>query len=100
MIIEHAILPVHFGEEADFESAFEPARPLISSQPSFRHLSLSRSIESLDFYLLVEWDSIEAHTDGAPISCHFRAESRIDNGTRTGLDPDGVRAWYREQSRT
>ncbi len=58
-------MPVHPGEEADFESAFEQARPLISSQPGFRNLSLSRSTESPNLYLLlVEWDSIEAHTEG------------------------------------
>lgn len=56
---------MHPGEEADFEAAFEQARPLISSQAGFRSLSLSRSIESPNHYLLlVEWDNIEAHTDG------------------------------------
>lgn len=41
------------------------ARPLISQQPGFRSLSISRSIQSPNLYLLlVEWDSVEAHTDG------------------------------------
>lgn len=65
MILEHAILPVRPGDEADFEAAFEQARQLISSQAGFRTLSLSRSIESSSHYLLlVEWDSLEAHTEG------------------------------------
>jgi heme-degrading monooxygenase HmoA len=63
--LEHAILPVRPGGESDFEEAFRAARPLISRQPGFRSLSISRSIESPNLYLLlVEWDSIEAHTEG------------------------------------
>ncbi|MDQ0031732.1 antibiotic biosynthesis monooxygenase family protein [Arthrobacter bambusae] len=65
MILEHAILPVRPGSESDFEEAFSRARPLISQQPGFRSLSISRSIESPHLYLLlVEWDSLEAHTEG------------------------------------
>ena len=65
MIVEHAILPVRAGSEEEFEAAFSRARPLISVQPGFRSLSLSRSAESPRLYLLlVEWDSVEAHTDG------------------------------------
>lgn len=65
MILEHAILPVRPGSESDFEEAFEMARPLISKQLGFRSLSISRSIESPNLYLLlVEWDSVEAHSDG------------------------------------
>ena len=64
MILEHAILPVRTGSEPDFEEAFRVARPLVSRQPGFRSLSISRSIESPNLYLLlVEWDSVEAHTD-------------------------------------
>lgn len=65
MILEHAILPVRPGREADFEEAFQMARPLISRQPGFCSISISRSIESSNLYLLlVEWESVEAHTEG------------------------------------
>jgi heme-degrading monooxygenase HmoA len=65
MIVEHAILPVRAGSEDEFEAAFSRARPLIGMQPGFRSLSLSRSVESPFLYLLlVEWDSVEDHTDG------------------------------------
>lgn len=78
MILEHAILPVHPGEEAEFESAFERARPLISCQPGFRNLSLSRSTEPPNLYLLlVEWDSIEAHTDGFRTSNEYQDWKRL-----------------------
>ena len=65
MVLEHAILPVRAGAEAEFESAFALAKPLISGRPGFISLSLSRSVESPNLYvLLVEWESIEAHTEG------------------------------------
>lgn len=65
MILEHAILPVKRGHEAEFEAAFQKARPLIESQPGFVSLQLLRSHKSLNEYLLlVTWDSLEAHTNG------------------------------------
>lgn len=65
MILEHAVLPVIPGDEAEFEAAFVIARPIISSMPGFRRLSLSRSLETPQHYLLlVEWDTLEDHTVG------------------------------------
>ncbi len=78
MILEHAILPVRSGQEKDFESAFEQARPLISCQPGFRRISLSRSIESPNHYLLlVEWDSVAHHVDGFRKSAEFQDWKRL-----------------------
>jgi heme-degrading monooxygenase HmoA len=65
MVLEHAILPVRPGSESDFEEAFGRARPVISAMPGFRRLSLSRCVERPSHYLLlVEWDSLEDHTEG------------------------------------
>ncbi|MGO2052086.1 antibiotic biosynthesis monooxygenase family protein [Glutamicibacter sp. 287] len=65
MILEHAILPVRQGREAEFEAAFAEARKLIECQPGFANLELSRSIESPgDYLLLVRWVSVAAHTEG------------------------------------
>ena len=65
VILEHAILPVIAGREADFEAAFAEAAPIISSMPGFVDLRLSRSIETPNAYLLlVHWDSVEAHEQG------------------------------------
>lgn len=65
MILEHAILPVVPGREDDFERAFARAHPIISGMPGFVSLRLSRSIETPNHYLLlVEWQSLEAHTEG------------------------------------
>lgn len=65
MILEHAVLPVIPGDESAFEQAFAQARPLIARQPGCRGVRLHRSIETPNEYvLLVEWDSVEAHTEG------------------------------------
>lgn len=65
MILEHAILPVRPGRDDDVERAFARARPLIQQQPGCRSVALRRSLETPSAYLLlVEWDSVEAHTDG------------------------------------
>ncbi len=65
MVLEQALLPVLPGRESDFEAAFAEARSLIAASPGFRRLSLSRCIERPGTYLLlVEWDSLEDHTEG------------------------------------
>ena len=65
MILEHALLPVNPGREADFERAFAVAQDIIAAMPGFRGLTLSRCIEHPATYLLVvEWDRLEDHTVG------------------------------------
>ena len=65
MILEHALLPVRPGQEADFERAFATAKDIISAVPGFRTLILSRCLERPGGYLLlVEWDRLEDHTEG------------------------------------
>ena len=65
MILEHALLPVVPGREADFEAAFAEAKAIISGMPGFIELRLSRSIETPNEYLLlVQWESVEAHEIG------------------------------------
>jgi heme-degrading monooxygenase HmoA len=73
MILEHAVLPVLPGQEPEFEAAFGQARSIISAMPGFRSLALRRSLESPNLYLLlVEWDSLEDHTEG------FRGSPQYD----------------------
>ena len=73
MILEHAALQVVPGKEAEFEAAFAQAKGLISSMPGFISLSLSRGIEEPSAYLLlVEWESLEHHTEG------FRGSSEYE----------------------
>ena len=73
MITEHAVLPVTPGMESQFEAAFVEAQVIISSMPGFQSLSLSRSMESPNTYLLlVEWDHLEDHTIGFRRSEQYR----------------------------
>ena len=65
MILEHAILPVVPGREADFEAVFAEAQSIIAGMPGFVDLRLSRSIETPNEYLLlVHWESVHAHEVG------------------------------------
>jgi heme-degrading monooxygenase HmoA len=73
MIREHAVLPVKPGQEAAFEAALREALPLISGAAGFRRLSVSRGIETPNHYLLlVEWESLSAHTEGFRGSPEFQ----------------------------
>jgi heme-degrading monooxygenase HmoA len=62
-----ARLDVREGQADDFLAAFTEARPLIEATPGFLGIDLKRCIDegSTDrFLLVVEWDSLEAHTVG------------------------------------
>jgi heme-degrading monooxygenase HmoA len=63
MILEVAILNVKPGQEAEFETAFRQASPIIASIPGYIDLQLQRCLETSNRYiLLVRWESLEAHT--------------------------------------
>jgi heme-degrading monooxygenase HmoA len=65
VITELAILNVKAGQETEFEAAFEEAKTIIASTEGFRSLDLQRCIEEpTRYFLLVDWDSLEAHTEG------------------------------------
>lgn len=73
MIVEHAVLPVATERSADFEAAFTRAKSIIAASPGFRRLTLSRGVENPGTYLLiVEWDSLEDHTEGFRGSAAFQ----------------------------
>ena len=65
MITEHAILNVIPGQEEDFLSALAQAKTFIAGSPGFGGLRVERCLENPStFLLLVEWESLEAHTQG------------------------------------
>ena len=65
MITEHAVLPVIPGQEAEFMETMDRARAIIASAPGFISLRVGRCIEQpANFLLLVEWETLEAHTEG------------------------------------
>ena len=74
MILEHAVLPVVVGREDAFEAAFAQAQGLISRMPGFIDLTLSRSIETPNEYLLlVHWESVEDHDPGFRGSAEYQS---------------------------
>ena len=65
MILEIALLNVIAGKEAEFEAAFQQAQPLIMAMDGYVSHQLQRCLETPNQYvLLVNWLSLEAHTQG------------------------------------
>jgi heme-degrading monooxygenase HmoA len=65
VITEHALLPVVAGREAEFVEAMEQAKAIIAASPGFVSLLVERCIERPScFLLLVEWETLEDHTEG------------------------------------
>jgi heme-degrading monooxygenase HmoA len=65
MILEIAVLDVIPGREADFERDFARAQSIISSMPGYVGHRLRRCVEQPSRYvLLVDWQTIEDHTEG------------------------------------
>jgi heme-degrading monooxygenase HmoA len=65
VITEHAVLPVIAGKENEFMATMERAKTIIAAIPGFRSLRVERCIERPEhFLLLVEWETLEDHTEG------------------------------------
>jgi heme-degrading monooxygenase HmoA len=78
MIREVAMLDVIPGQEAQFEAAFAEAQVIITSIDGYRSHSLERCIERPNRYaLLVEWETLEAHTVGFRQSHQYQEWKRL-----------------------
>lgn len=78
MILEVAVLNVRPGMEADFEAAFRQAATIISSMPGYLSHQVRRCMEMHNRYiLLVDWESIEAHTVGFRGSPEYQDWKRL-----------------------
>jgi len=65
MILEVAILTVHAGQGSAFEAAMVKAAPVIAGSPGYLGHELRRCVETPGRYvLLVQWQTLEAHTVG------------------------------------
>lgn len=74
MILEHALITIQAGRQAEFEQAFPKARAVIRQAEGFVDLHLHRSIETPDRYLLlIRWQTLEDHTVGFRQSALFGA---------------------------
>ena len=62
MMLEHAVLQIRAGDEAEFEDAARVALPIIESAPGCHGAECRRQAEDPSIYLLlVLWTSLEAH---------------------------------------
>jgi len=65
MVLERASLRITPGREDEFETAFAQARLVIAAAKGFVSATLSKGVESPStFLLLVEWETLEDHTEG------------------------------------
>lgn len=65
MILEVAILDIIPGQECDFQHDFVRASQIISSIKGYINHELKRCLEKRSRYiLLVNWETIEDHTEG------------------------------------
>jgi heme-degrading monooxygenase HmoA len=65
MITEHAVLNVVPGQEDEFIATMDRAKALIAASPGFQSLRVERCLEHPStFLLLVEWETLESHTEG------------------------------------
>ena len=78
MILEAAILDVIPGKEDEFEEAFVKASPIIASIKGYLSHQLQRCIETPTRYLLlVQWETLEAHTIGFRGSPEYQEWKRL-----------------------
>lgn len=78
MILEHAVIEVIPGREASFEEAFLAAKRVIAGAAGFVSLRLSRCVEQPSRYLLlVEWETLEHHTEGFRDSAAYQEWRRL-----------------------
>jgi len=73
MILEVATLDVIPGQEAAFEAAFGEAQTIIASMKGYLSHQLKRCFERPNRYLLlVEWETLEDHTEGFRGSAEYQ----------------------------
>ena len=95
MVLEHAVLDVIPGQEAAFERAFTTAQDIIAAAGGFLALKLSRCVEHPGRYLLlVEWDTLEDHTQGFRGSAAYQEWRKL---LHHFYDPFPVVEHYEEQ---
>jgi heme-degrading monooxygenase HmoA len=65
VILEFALISIRPGSEAEFEQVFPVAEKVLAASPGYLSHELRRSIETPNrFALLVQWRTLEDHTEG------------------------------------
>jgi heme-degrading monooxygenase HmoA len=78
MILEVADITIPAGKNAEFEAAIERGvRTVVGQAQGVRSFQVQKGIESPERYLLmIQWDTLEAHTVGfrqSPLFAEWRA---------------------------
>ncbi len=72
-VLEVAVLDVKPGQEQEFEVAFAQAQEIISGMRGYISHQLQRCLENDSRYLLlVNWQSLEDHTEGFRGSAQYQ----------------------------
>lgn len=103
MILEVAMLKVHAGQESAFEAAMVQAAPVIAGSTGYLRHELRRCMETPGrFLLLVQWETLEAHTVGFRQSAAFARWREIIGGFFAEAPMvehyEGVAEWTRKSS--
>ena len=78
MVLEVAILDVKPGRSHDFEAAFSQAQAIISSMNGYLSHQLQKCVEKPNRYiLLVNWQTLEDHTEGFRGSTAYQEWRRL-----------------------
>ena len=78
MVLEVAILDVKTGQNEEFVAAFQQAAPLIASIPGYVSHELQKCLEQPQRYiLLVQWQTLAAHTIGFRQSAQYQEWKRL-----------------------
>ncbi|HLF22584.1 MAG TPA: antibiotic biosynthesis monooxygenase [Burkholderiales bacterium] len=78
MILEVAALDIRPGQEAAFEAAFGRAAPIIAASAGYISHELKRCFEKRNRYLLlVQWETLEHHTQGFRGSTQYQEWKRL-----------------------
>lgn len=74
MVLEIAHITVTTGREDEFAAAYRKAKKHVYQTPGCLSMRMVRGVESPQtFYLLIEWESVEAHEVGFRQSERFTA---------------------------
>jgi heme-degrading monooxygenase HmoA len=72
MVLEVALIDITPGQELDFAATYAQAKSILATTPGLRSVRMTQGIETPSrFVLLVEWDTVEAHSE------NFRATERF-----------------------
>ena len=99
MVLEVALVDVVPGQEKAFTAAYRAGHPILAGTPGCRSVRMTRGVESpTRVVLLVEWDSVEAHTENfrntdrftrwrALIGPHFAGPPQVEHYTDVPPEP-------------